>query len=120
MYREVCSYVVRIYTSLSVIYLRKAFLRQHRYHVPENMITILSFQQQHKLAVLELLYESYLPEDPAAVAIGIKREDAKLRYERIIEKSLVDGFSFVAVDENGTVIGCRISHLWKRGVIIRL
>lgn len=80
------------------------------------MFSIIPFEQQHKSAVLELLFGSYLPEDPAAVAIGITREDATPRYERIVEKSLADGFSLVAIDGNGIVIGCRLSFVWNRGV----
>lgn len=78
------------------------------------MYKIVPFETQHRSAVLDLLYESFLPENPLTVALGVTKEDVSQRFEEIVDTVLADGFSFVAVDEYGTAIGCRLSELWKR------
>lgn len=80
------------------------------------MFTVIPLVGRHKSAVLGLLYKSFLTESPIAIALGITKEEATPRYEGLVEQALNDGFSFVAVDKAGGVVGCDLCTLWKRQV----
>lgn len=80
------------------------------------MFKIVPLEARHKPAVLDLLFESFLPENPLTIALELKKEDVAQAFEQMVEDSLKDGFSFVALDENGVLIGCRLSELWKHDV----
>lgn len=82
-----------------------------------KMFKIVPFEAQHKPAVLDLLFESFLPENPLTVALGVTKEDVEQTMEQIVDIVLADRFSFVAVDEYGSAIGCRLSELSKHDAV---
>jgi len=75
-----------------------------------GQITIVKATPEHSDQVLRLLEESFSPREPLTSSIGIKWSSG---FGSKIKDCVAEGYSFVALDPSGRVVGCRISTIRK-------
>jgi len=72
-------------------------------------ISIVKAQSEHSDQVIRLLKESFTPREPLSTSIGLNWDEDMTGFGSKAEEILKAGYSFVAINGQGRVVGCRIS-----------